>query len=154
MSHLCRLNAPSTIWTLDDDRSKCKAPPAVLPSLDVFAVQKWLNESAHVPTENVHSRGSPAVIRLRQSVADGRPLHGPRYLAIFRQGVKKVRAFIAQRWAQRVFRGCNKLEVNYATLANPLSRALQYHTLLHFAMTNTFWILLVRILCYPGAERI
>ena len=54
-----------------------------------------------MPTENVHSRGSPAVIRLRQSVADGRPLHGPRYLAIFRQGVKKVRAFIAQRWAQR-----------------------------------------------------
>lgn len=27
-----------------DDRSKCNAPPAVQPSLDVFAVQKWLNE--------------------------------------------------------------------------------------------------------------
>ena len=52
-----------------DDRSKCNAPPAVQPSLDVFAVQKWLNEWTHVPTENVHSRGSPAVIRLRQSVA-------------------------------------------------------------------------------------
>ena len=62
----------------------------------VFAVQKWLNECTHVPTENVHSRGSPAVIRLRQSVADGRPLHGPRYLAIFRQGVKSKGFYCAE----------------------------------------------------------
>ena len=62
--------------------------PLLTSLLLIVQVQKWLNECTHVPTENVHSRGSPAVIRLRQSVANGRPLHGPLYLAIFRQGVK------------------------------------------------------------------
>ena len=73
----------------------------LLPSLllIVFAVQvqKWLNECTHVPTENVHSRGSPApVIRLRQSV--GRQ-PSDNILAIFRQGVKNQVFLCVQRWA-------------------------------------------------------